>query len=375
MVYVLQCKYEDYGLRRNARVSNSQKGTHGSREVRLNLKGHLPAYSSSLLYYACHGPSCKALEIWQNMLSSFIAVDTCLVVRLIFIYGNMQQDFDMVSRILHDMQAKDAESLPGIYALAVSSFGEIGDLKCMEYMVKKMVSMGYCVDSATGNAYLMYYGSFGSITEMERIYGRLKRSRIVIEEEAIRAVSLAYIKESKFYSLCGFVHDLGVGRSDVGNLLWNLLLLCYAARFKMKSLQREFVRMIEWGFKPDIDTFNIRSIAFSRMSLLWDLEVSLEQMKHDGVVGDLVTYGCVIDAYMDRKLGGNLEFGLRGLDWSDGVRVWTDPMVFEAMGKGEFHSSSEKLMEYWKEGGWSYRKLIHVYLRKKSRSDHIFWNY
>ncbi|KAG5617584.1 hypothetical protein H5410_017408 [Solanum commersonii] len=216
-------------------------------------------------------------------------------------------------------------------------------------MLKEMVSMGFPVDSTTGNAYVIYYSNFGTLSEMEVAYGRLKMSRILIEEEAIKSISLAYLKKEKFYSLGQFVRDVGLCRRNVGNLLWNLLLLSYAANFKMKSLQREFVRMVESGFFPDLNTFNIRALAFSKMSLFWDLHVTLEHMKHEKVVPDLVTYGSVVDAYLDRGLGQNLDFALQKLNINDCVTVATEPLVFEAIGKGDFHLSSEARLEFSKK--------------------------
>ncbi|KAL8488259.1 hypothetical protein ACS0TY_024052 [Phlomoides rotata] len=308
------------------------------------------------------------------MMNSSFVPDAEVVSQMIFIYGSIR-DFKMVARILHQMQLKDVEILPDTFSQAISYFGKSGQLDCMEIMIKEMVSMGFPVDSATGNAYVSYYSAFGSLADMEAAYGRLKRSRILIEEEAIRALSFAYIKEKRFYALGRFVQDVGLGRRNVGNLLWNLLLLSYAANFKMKSLQREFVRMVEAGFSPDLNTFNIRALAFSRMSLLWDLHLSLDHMRHEAVAPDLVTYGCVVDAYLDKRLGRNLKFALRKLDWDDSVSVMTDPLVFEVMGKGDFHMNSEIVLENVKKRYWSYKMLISIYLKKKFRSNQIFWNY
>ncbi|KAK6131748.1 hypothetical protein DH2020_034545 [Rehmannia glutinosa] len=384
----LKGKCDDYVDRRDSCNSGSLiHGFSGERE-RLPLfpgknvyekkpEGLLPddsTLSVLLLHYASNGLLDKAHGIWDEMLNSSFVPDTKVVSELIFIYGSMR-DFGMVTRILLQMQLKDSELLHDIFSLAISCFGKRGQLDCMEIMIKKMVSMGYSVDSSTGNAYVLYYSIFGSLAEMEAAYGRLKKSRILIEEEAIRAISSAYIKENRFYALGCFVHDVGLGRRNVGNLLWNLLLLSYAANFKMKSLQREFVRMVEAGFSPDLNTFNIRALAFSKMSLLWDLHLSLEHMKHEAVVPDLVTYGCVVDAYLDRRLGRNLKFALQKLDWDDSVLILTDPLVFEVMGKGDFHSNSEVVMEYVKKKNWTYKVLISIYLKKKFRSNQIFWNY
>uniref|UniRef100_A0A5B6YYY9 Pentatricopeptide repeat-containing protein n=1 Tax=Davidia involucrata TaxID=16924 RepID=A0A5B6YYY9_DAVIN len=329
--------------------------------------------SALMLCYAENAFFPEAQAIWDEILYHSLVPDIEIVSELIDAYGRMGQ-FDEVTRILNQVSSRDFKLLPEIYALAISCFGKGGKLEMMENTLKEMVSRGFSIDSATGNAFIIYYSVFGSLTEMEAAYGRLKRSRILIEKEGIRAMSFAYIKEKKFYNLGEFLRDVGLGRKNVGNLLWNLQLLSYAANFKMKSLQREFLRMVEAGFQPDLTTFNIRALAFSRMSLFWDLHVSLEHMKHEDVVPDLVTYGCVVDAYLDKRLGRNLYFALSKMNVNDSPLISTDPFVFEVLGKGDFHSSSEALMEF-KGKNWTYKKLIAIYLKKKYRSNQIFWNY
>ncbi|KAL7096252.1 hypothetical protein ACP275_10G070000 [Erythranthe tilingii] len=374
----LKGRYEGFVNTTKASNSNSLSRLVSGRKTLDKKSKTLSADNSTLpallLHYAARGSLSKALGIWDEMINSSFMPNAQLVSQLIFIFG-CTQDFDAVAKILRQMELKDSKLLPDIFTLSVSHFGKNGHLECMEIMIKKMYSMGYSIDSVTGNAYVLYHSLFGSLADTEAAYGRLKKSRILIEEEAIRAFALAYIKKNKFYELGCFVQEVGLGRRNVGNLLWNLLILSYAANFKMKSLQREFVRMVESGFNPDLNTFNIRSVAFSRMSLLWDLHLSIEHMKHEAVFPDIVTYGCVVDAYMDKRLGRNLEFALNEFNSNDSVSISTDSLVFEAMGKGDFHSSSEVVMEYVKRNDWTYKMLISVYLKKKFRSNQIFWNY
>lgn len=345
--------------------------------LEMKSEGFVPdssTLSALMLCYATNGLFCKALAAWDEIMNSSFLPDVHVIAELIDIYG-CKGYLDVAVRILHQIQLKDSNLLRDVYAQAISRFGKKGQLELMEVMLEEMVSMGFPVDSTTGNAYVIYYSNFGTLSEMEVAYGRLKMSRILIEEEAIRSISLAYLKKEKFYSLGQFVRDVGLCRRNVGNLLWNLLLLSYAANFKMKSLQREFVRMVESGFFPDLNTFNIRALAFSKMSLFWDLHVTLEHMKHEKVVPDLVTYGSVVDAYLDRGLGRNLDFALRKLNTNDCVTVATEPLVFEAMGKGDFHLSSEARLEFSKKTNWTYEVLITTYLKKYFRRNQIFWNY
>lgn len=283
--------------------------------------------------------------------------------------------FDEVKRILHQLSSRDSKLVPHIYRAAFSCLGRQGQLEVMENILGDMASRGFPLDFATGNDLIVYYSLYGSLTEMEDAYAYLKQSRILIHEGAIRAASFAYMKRNKFYSLGEFIRKVGLRRRDVGNLLWNLLLLSYAANFKMKSLQREFLGMVEAGFDPDLTTFNIRAMAFSKMSLFWDLHLSLEHMKFKKIIPDIVTYGCVVDAYLDRRLGKNLGFALSIMNLHDSPQVLTDPIVFEVLGKGDFHASSEAFLEFKTWKGRTYKDLIAIYMKKKYRSNQIFWNY
>ncbi|XP_021275548.1 pentatricopeptide repeat-containing protein At3g42630 isoform X2 [Herrania umbratica] len=345
----------------------------------LLLQGLIPnnsTLSEIMLWYADNGLFPQAQVIWEEMLNTTSFTPAIQVVsRFMDAYGKMGH-FHKVHEILDQVTLHRVNLSPEVYPVAISCFGKHGRLYLMENTLKEMVSRGLPVDSATGNAFLRYYSIFGSLSEMEIAYARLKRSRHLIEEEGIRAMSSAYIKEGKFYRLGEFLNDLGLGRRNLGNLLWNLLLLSYAANFKMKTMQRLFLKMMDSGFRPDLTTFNIRALAFSRMSMFWDLHLSLEHMKHESVVPDLVTYGCVVDAYLDRRLARNLDFALNHMNADDSPLVLTDPLVFEALGKGDFHSSSEAFLQFKRQKKkWTYRQLIAVYLKKQFRRNQIFWNY
>ncbi|KAI3849458.1 hypothetical protein MKX03_033750 [Papaver bracteatum] len=345
--------------------------------VEIESEGYVPScatLSALMLCYVDNGLVSHAQAVWEEIINSSFVPSVEVVADLIDAYGNLGC-YDEVFRILRDVTLRNFNSCSQVYSLAICCFGKRGQLEMMETVMDEMVLDGFRVNSVTGNSIIKYYAEHGSLSDMETAYGRVKRSRILLEREGIRAMASAYIKDKKFYKLGEFLRDVGLGRRNVGNLLWNLLLLSYAGNFKMKSLQREFLSMLEAGFSPDLNTFNIRAMAFSRMSLFWDLHLSLEHMKHEKIVPDIVTYGCVVDAFLERKLARNLDFALSKMNLDSSPFVSTDPLVFEVFGKGDFHSSSEILLESkWKEK-WTYRKLVAIYVKKKYRSNQIFWNY
>lgn len=331
--------------------------------------------ATTMLFHANYGEISEALKIWDQLTNSSFVPNLDIASSLIKAYAKRGY-FDGVVGVLNWLKSKEFSWLPQVYAVAVHCFGMKGELGLMEATLKEMVSFQFPVDSVTGNAYLVYYSRYGSLKEMEVAYERIKRSRILIEEPAVRSISSAYMKRKKFHGLGEFLRDVGLDRRNFGNLLWNLLLLSYAVNFKMKSLQRNFLAMVESGFQPDLTTFNIRAMAFSRMNLFWDLHLSLEHMNHVNVAPDLVTYGCVVDAYLEKKIGRNLDFALnRMINKDDPPFVLTEDYVCEVLGKGDFHMSSEAFMEFSKNKSWTCRKLVGIYLKKQSRSRQILWNY
>lgn len=330
--------------------------------------------SALMLCYADNGLFSDAQALWGEIINSSFVPEIGVISDLMDAYRKVGS-FDEIDRMLHEVSSRGLSLCPEVYSLAISCFGKGGQLEMMEAAMKTMVSNGFKVDYTTGNTFVRYYSMFGSLTEMEDAYGRLKRSGILIGREAIRAIASAYVGQRRFHKLGEFLRDVGLGRRDVGNLLWNLLLLSYAANFKMKSLQREFLRMVDAGFSPDLNTFNIRALAFSRMCMFWDLHLSIEHMKHESVSPDIVTYGCVVDAYLNRRLGKNLSFALENMEIHSSPLLLTDSMVFDVFGKGDFHSSSEALLESKNQRMLTYSKLIAIYLKKQYRSNQIFWNY
>lgn len=322
------------------------------------------------------GDFARAQSIWAQLLLSSAA--PCLAAaapRLLPAYARVGR-YHEVLLAARELSARDPAAARDLYPLAVSCLGAAGELALMEDAVQEMACAGLRVDSATGNAFVRHYAASGTVPEMEAAVGRLKKSGLLISVDAIRAVASAYIANRKYYKLGEFVRGVGLGRRNAGNLLWNLYLLSFAANFKMKSLQRAFLEMNGAGYRPDLTTFNIRAAAFSKMCMFWDLHLTADHMRRDGVAPDLVTHGCFVDAYMERRLARNISFAFRRLDGAAEPVVATDGVVFEAFGKGGFHATSEALLE---AGGgkrrWTYYNLLGVYLRKQHRKNQIFWNY
>ncbi|KAF0898107.1 hypothetical protein E2562_001763 [Oryza meyeriana var. granulata] len=300
-----------------------------------------------MLAHAEAGDFASAQSIWAQLLHSSAA--SCLramAPRLLPAYARLRQ-FDEILLAVRELCARDPGAARDLYPLVVSCFGGAGELALMEDAVQEMARLGLPVGSATGNAFVQHYAASGTVPQMEAAYRRLKKSRLLVSTDAIRAMASAYISQRKYYKLGEFASDVGLGRRNAGgNLLWNLYLLSFAANFKMKSLQRAFLEMVGAGFRPDLTTFNIRAAAFSKMCMFWDLHLTADHMRRDGVAPDLVTHGCFVDAYLERRLARNLNFAFDRLGAGAGEPVVaTDGIVFEAFGKGGFHASSEMLLE------------------------------
>ncbi|KAM0834810.1 hypothetical protein ACQ4PT_063329 [Festuca glaucescens] len=322
------------------------------------------------------GDFARAQSIWTQLLLSSAA--PCLAAeapRLLPAYARLGR-YDEVILAVRELSARDPAQAQDLYPLAISCLGAAGELALMEDALKEMSRAGLRVDSATGNAFVCHYAASGTIWEMEAAVGRLRKTGLLISADAIRAVASAYVAQREYYRLGEFVRGLGLGRRNAGNLLWNLYLLSFAANFKMKSLQRAFLEMATAGFRPDLTTFNIRAAAFSKMCMFWDLHLTADHMRRDGVAPDLVTHGCFVDAYMERRLARNLSFAFRRLDGAGEPVVATDGIVFEAFGKGGFHATSEAVLEAaGVKRRWTYYSLLGIYLKKQHRRNQIFWNY
>ncbi|KAG8068520.1 hypothetical protein GUJ93_ZPchr0005g14686 [Zizania palustris] len=79
--------------------------------------------------------------------------------------------------VVQELCARDPDAAHGLYQLVVSCFGASGELALMEDAVLEMARLGLPVDSATGNAFVQYYASSGTMPQMEAAYRRLKKCR------------------------------------------------------------------------------------------------------------------------------------------------------------------------------------------------------
>ncbi|CAO2199854.1 unnamed protein product [Urochloa humidicola] len=123
------------------------------------------------------------------------------------------------------------------------------------------------------------------------------------------------------------------------------------------------------------------------MCMFWDLHLTADHMRRDGVAPDLVTHGCFIDAYLERRLARNLTFAFDRLDgivleaFGKAARAasrqtsrscWRPP---PGSGRGHTTSCSEELLEATAgKRPWMYYKLLGIYLRKQHRRNQDFWN-
>eukprot|EP01018_Ginkgo_biloba_P027597 Gb_16453 [translate_table: standard] len=345
----------------------------------MRYEGIQPTLTTMMTVMLCYAESgFFAQAIWDEIAKCGFQPDVISCIELIQAYGKMGL-FDEVARIFNEIKSLGCILDAKIYTAMIICYGKGGQLGMMENMLKEMVSSGFRADSPTLNSIVQSYSFAGSLTDMEESYRYLKAHRILIEKEAIRAMAFAYIQNERFYQLGEFVRDVGLRRKNTGNLLWNLLLLSYAANFKMRSLQREFQNMMEAGYNPNLTTFNIRALAFSRMQMFWDLHITVLHMQHMNIAPDLVTYGAVVDAYLNGKLVKKLSFALGHMQMQNLYPdVLTDPLVFEAFGKGDFHVSAEILLQYLDQkhqGKWTYSKLLRFYLKKYFRKGIYIYKY
>lgn len=289
---------------------------------------------------------------------------------LIHAYGKYGM-YDSMWRTFNRMRTVGIPADEFTYRTMIKAYAQGGLFNRMQLTAKEMSRNDMFADSPTLNVVVQAYAEAGLIKEMEKHYEILTKYSFIPGHLTIKAVALAYVKKSLFYQLSVFVKRVGLRRKTVGNYLWNALLLSRAANFAMEDLKIEFENMKYAGFFPDVTTCNIMALAFSRMKQFSELHELVITMQNNGIAPDLVTYGAVIDVFVEVDLRPKLleelvEF--RNLDVV--AEVETDPLVFEVFGKGEFLLACETLarnMEGQAMVDQTYSKLIGYFLQSLSK--------
>lgn len=267
------------------------------------------------------------------------------------------------------------------YRTMIRAYAQGGLFEKLQLTAKEMSRNDMFADSPTLNAVVQAYAEAGLIKEMEKHFEILTKYSFIPGHLTIKAMVWAYVKKSLFYQLSVFVKRVGLRRRTVGNYLWNAFLLSRAANFAMEDLKMEFENMKYAGFFPDVTTCNIMALAYSRMKMFWELHDLIITMQNNGIAPDLVTYGAVIDVFIQEDLRPKLleelvEF--RNLDVV--AEIETDPLVFEIFGRGEFVIACETLvrnMEGQDMGHQTYSQLVGYFLQslgkpKRTRQRRVY---
>ncbi|BBN00143.1 protein MpPPR_6 [Marchantia polymorpha subsp. ruderalis] len=340
--------------------------------VSVGIEPTVGTYSCLLQGYAEAGLFHEAKQILEAMLEAGLKPNAVTYTGLLHAYGKHGL-YNEMAKVFNDMktyQATQPDCAPTAvtYSVVVQCYGKGGLFARMEKAFKEMIAKGFAPDAVSVNTLVQAYAESGLLKEMERAYSLIKLYRVGIKVETVRAVALAYIRKSYFYQLGSFVRHVKRNRTNMGNLLENLLLLSQAANFSMRGLAREYILLKDAGFRGDITSFNIRALAFSKMKMFWDLRVTVLEMQHLAVVPDLVTYGAIVDAYVGAGLTEKLPEAMSEMLNLDGLAdVRTDALVFEAFGRGEFQLCCEALaleMQDEDRRHLTYANLIGYHLKK-----------
>lgn len=332
-------------------------------------------YTCLVHAHADSGNLLRAEKIVSGMVEAGIKPDHVTYTCLIDAYGKKNM-LDEMARIYNNMKTVGCVPDKATYCSIVHAYARSGLTNRMGRIYKDMVADGWGSDAPCVNQMIQAYAVSGLIKDMEAGYSFLRNERLSVSEQTIRAMALAYIHKCYFFQLSTFVRNAGLKRNNVKNLLWNLLLLSFAANFSMANLEKEFVNMTNAGFSPDISTFNIRARAFSNMHMYWDLHVTVQHMLSMGIKPDLITFDAIFGAYLGGRLEKQLATALQETKSSHlRPEVRTESFVCEAFGKGEFHLFCEELLSHMakeKVRDLCYADLVSLYLQyvKRKREDY-----
>lgn len=293
-----------------------------------------------------------------------------LCTGLIHAYGKHGM-YDDMWRTFNSMKTVGIPPDEFTYRTLIKAYAQGGLFSRMQLAVKEMSRNDMYADSPTMNTVVVAYAEAGLVKDMEKHYEILLKYSFIPGHKTIKAMVWTYVKNSLFFQLSGFVKRVGLRRRTVGNYLWNALLLSRAANFAMEDLKIEFENMKYAGFFPDLTTCNVMVLAYSRMKQFWELHELVITMQDNGIAPDLVTYGAVIDVFIEQDLRPKLleelvEF--RNLDLV--AEVETDPLVFEVFGKGGFVIACETLVRNMEGQGMdqrTYAELVGYFLQSLNK--------
>ncbi|KAJ0834135.1 putative tetratricopeptide-like helical domain superfamily [Helianthus annuus] len=304
------------------------------------LKPTIDVYTALVSAYGYSGLLDKSLEIIDRMkLIPDCKPDVYTYSVLINCCTKLRR-FDMIKRILADMEYSGVECSIVTYNTIIDGYGKAGLFKLMENMLTDMLEDGMCLpDVFTFNSVIGAYGNLGMIVEMEKWFDEFQLMGIKPNVMTFNILIKSYGKVG-MYDKMGSVMDYMSKRFIPPTVItFNVIIEAYKRAGNIKKMEEVFLKMKHQGLKPNAVTYCSLVSAYGKAGLMEKIDSIMRQIENSDVILDTTFFNSVIGVYgqaRDTKKMSEMLLAMkdRGCE-PDDVTFATMIHAYKAMGMAD----------------------------------------
>lgn len=281
-------------LFRTGRKNNSSPGCNSAEVGTSPRKPCLTAtYNTLIDLYGKAGRLKDAADVFAEMLSSGVAMDTVTFNTMIFICGS-HGHFSEAESLLDKMEERRINPDTKTYNIFLSLYANVGNIDAALRCYRKIREVGLFPDEVTRRAILRLLSERNMVQEVDAIIEELEKSGIYLDEHSLPVVMKMYVNEglneqaNVLFKKC---HLIGRLSSRTYAAVMDL----YANKGLWVEAESVFFSNRDlFGQKKEIVEYNVMIKAYGKAGLYDEAISLLQSMKNHGTWPDECTYNSLI---------------------------------------------------------------------------------
>lgn len=304
------------------------------------LKPTIDVYTALVSAYGYSGLLEKALEIIEHMkLVPDCKPDVYTYSTLINCCTKQPKlrRFDMIKRILADMEYSGIECNIVTYNTIIDGYGKSGLFNLMESVLTNMLEHGTCVpDVYTFNSVIGAYGNSGMFVEMEKWFDEFQLMGITPSVTTYNILIKSYGKARMYDKMVSVMEYMSNRFIPFTIVTFNITIETFGKAGNIKKMEEFFLRMKHQGLKPNAVTYCSLVSAYGKAGLMQKIDSVIRQIENSDVTLDTTFFNSIISVYGqagDMKKMGEMLSAMKDRNIEpDGITFATIIHAYKAMG-------------------------------------------
>ncbi|KAI3777478.1 hypothetical protein L1987_47278 [Smallanthus sonchifolius] len=304
------------------------------------LKPTIDVYTALVSAYGYSGLLDRSVEIINQMKSIPDCKPDVYTYSVLINCCTKLRRFDMIKRILVDMEYSGVECSIVTYNTIIDGYGKAGLFELMENMLTDMLEDGMCLpDVFTFNSAIGAYGNSRMIVEMEKWFDEFQLMGVKPNVITFNILIKSFGKVGMYDKMGSVMEYMSKRFIPMTTVTFNIIIETFKRVGNIKKMEEFFLKMKHQGMKPNAVTYCSLVSAYGKAGLMEKVDSIMKQIENSDVTLDTTFFNSIISVYgqaRDMKKMGEMLLVMkdRGCE-PDEITFSTMIHAYKAMGMVE----------------------------------------